>query len=217
VMTAEPLWHRVYGDLRDRIQAGEMEPGDRLPSEPTLMAAHGVRSRETIRKAVRALAGEGLIDGQRRVSQRHPITLRVSDEESVTFIQDLAAAGHIASPPQITVKIEGDRLVREVLRVVDGEPHNWARWRFPLEAAQGTRLAYDTDIPEGSIKYLKEGLGWAGLRQDKWIEVRPPTPLETAILSPPPGWNVIVQHRAGTRGEFDAELILRADRTRLIP
>jgi hypothetical protein len=108
-----------------------------------------------------------------------------------------------------------------VLRVVDGEPHNWARWRFPLELAQGTRLAYDTDIPEGSIAYLKEGLGWTGLVQEKWFEPgRPATPEEAAILRPPAGWNVAAEHRKGTQDGtlvFDAVRILRADRTRLVP
>jgi GntR family transcriptional regulator len=218
-MTTVPLWRRVADDLRDRIEAGELEPGDRLPSEPVLMSAHGVRSRTTIRTAVSALTGEGLITEDRRVAYRKPVTLRISDEESVTFIADMVAAGHVTEPPRIVVKIEGGSLVREVLRVVDGEPHNWARWTFPLEIAQGTRLAYDTDIGEGSVLYVKEGLGWDGLTQDKWIEARMPTPAETVMLGMS-GGPVIVEHRTGSQGGtrlFDSVRILRADRTRLVP
>lgn len=218
-MTTEPLWRQVYGDLRERIKAGEIEPGDRLPSEPALMAAHRVGSRATIRRAVRELASEGLIGADRRVADLKPVALSVSDEETLAFIRDLAAAGHVTMPPRITVDHRGDNLVRTVLREVDGEPHNIAEWTFPLEMAQGTRLDYDTDIPEGSVKYLKEGLGWEGLEQEKWIEARMPGPEEASVLRMS-GGPVLVEHRVGRQdGEviFRSVRVLRADRTRLVP
>jgi GntR family transcriptional regulator len=219
-VTNGTLWHQVHDDLRDRITSRQLPPGARLPPEPELMAAHSVRSRGTINRAVRELISEGLIDGQRRVMERKPIVLRISDEETITFIEDVVAAGHVVSPPGITVKIEGDHLVREVYREVDGEPHNWARWRFPMKLAQGTALAYDTDIPRGSIRYLKEGLGWDRLVQKKRIRVRPPSPPEAALLAMPPAWNVIIEYRTGTQDGtvlFEAQRFLRADRTELIP
>lgn len=221
MITTDTLWRQLHDSLRDQISSGTLKPGDRLPAEPELMAAHHIKSRATVATAIRALAAEGLIDGRRRVAERRPITLRMSDEESITFIEDMARSGHVVEPPEIEVGIEDGELVRYVLRVVDGEPHNWARWAFPLKHARNTRLEDRADIVKGSIRLLKEDLGWTGLVQEKpWIEVRPPTSEETAMLRAPAGWNVILEHRTGTQDGvrvFASTRILRADRTRLIP
>jgi GntR family transcriptional regulator len=51
---------RIYLLLRDRIVSGEVSPGARLSSEPSLAAEHGV-SRVTVRRALDLLADEGLV------------------------------------------------------------------------------------------------------------------------------------------------------------
>lgn len=220
VITTDALWRQLHDSLRDQISTGTLQPGDRLPSEPELMAAHHIRSRATVATAVRALAAEGLIDRQRRVRRRDPIEIRVTATESLTWQEDVQRAGRITGPPQISVTIKGDRLIRRVLRDLDGEPHNVAEWTFPLEVAQGTRLAYDYDIPEGSVRYLEEGLGWDHMEQVTAFEARMPSPVETDALRIPPGVPVITEHRTGSQDGtrvFASVRILRADRTRLIP
>lgn len=52
---------RLYLVLRDLLKSGGVPPGRRLPSEPELAATHGV-SRVTVRRALDALALEGLIE-----------------------------------------------------------------------------------------------------------------------------------------------------------
>lgn len=52
--------HRVYLLLKERITSGALQPGHRLPSEPSLAMTHGL-SRVTIRRALDGLAREGLI------------------------------------------------------------------------------------------------------------------------------------------------------------
>ncbi len=47
--------------LRDQITSGELQPGDRIPSETDLRQTYGI-ARETARRAARLLAEEGLID-----------------------------------------------------------------------------------------------------------------------------------------------------------
>ena len=51
---------QVYLLLRERIGAGTLGPGSRLPGEATLAAEHGV-SRVTLRRALDQLATEGLV------------------------------------------------------------------------------------------------------------------------------------------------------------
>ncbi len=51
---------RLANDLRQRLDQGEWKSGDKLPTEGELCAHYGV-SRATVRQALRALAGDGLI------------------------------------------------------------------------------------------------------------------------------------------------------------
>src|SRR5215467_4774559 len=102
MMDTRPKHQRVSDSLRDRIAAGDLPPGARVPSERELTAEWGF-TRETIRKALKTLQHEGRItSGARRfVTQSRPITLRISDEETLTFIEDVTDAGHVVAPTQI--------------------------------------------------------------------------------------------------------------------
>jgi GntR family transcriptional regulator len=55
-----PVYVQLAAILRGRIQAGEFAPGRALPSETTLMQEYGL-ARETVRKGVRVLRDEGLV------------------------------------------------------------------------------------------------------------------------------------------------------------
>jgi DNA-binding FadR family transcriptional regulator len=55
------LAHRVVAGLKDRILAGELAPGTRLPSENDLIEEYGV-SRTVVREAVTRLRAEGLVE-----------------------------------------------------------------------------------------------------------------------------------------------------------
>ena len=52
------LWQQVYDDLMSEIRSGALAVDDRLPSEFELAEQYGV-SRDVIRRAKEALAGEG--------------------------------------------------------------------------------------------------------------------------------------------------------------
>ncbi|WP_329140891.1 GntR family transcriptional regulator [Streptomyces sp. NBC_01476] len=56
-------YERIADDLRHRIRAGELGPGDRLPAETVLVEEHG-KSLPTIRQALSLLQAEGLIEKQ---------------------------------------------------------------------------------------------------------------------------------------------------------
>lgn len=55
-----PVWQQVAGWLRERIEAGEFGPADRLPTELQITQELGV-ARMTARKAYAALRDEGLV------------------------------------------------------------------------------------------------------------------------------------------------------------
>ncbi|EPX87642.1 transcriptional regulator, GntR family [Rubellimicrobium thermophilum DSM 16684] len=54
---------QLAAELRRAIEAGEFRPGDRLPSEAGLTAAHGV-SRTVVREAIAALRADGLVEAR---------------------------------------------------------------------------------------------------------------------------------------------------------
>jgi GntR family transcriptional regulator len=55
-----PLYIQIADSLMDRIESGELAPGDRLPPERELSEKLGV-NRMTLRRALRALEAQGLI------------------------------------------------------------------------------------------------------------------------------------------------------------
>lgn len=54
------LYAQLAARLRDDITTGRLQPGQRLPSETTLVQQYGV-ARETVRRAVALLRSEGLV------------------------------------------------------------------------------------------------------------------------------------------------------------
>jgi DNA-binding GntR family transcriptional regulator len=56
-----PVYMQLAALLREAIDRGDYPPGRRLPSETTLMQEHSL-ARETVRKAVRVLAADGLVE-----------------------------------------------------------------------------------------------------------------------------------------------------------
>ena len=60
-----PPYLRVSEDLRARNEAGELQPGEQLPSLDRLAAEYSV-SRATAQRVITILAAEGLIETRRR-------------------------------------------------------------------------------------------------------------------------------------------------------
>lgn len=54
------MYERIYGDLLAKIQSGDYQPGDRLPSEKELAEFYGV-SRITAKKAMDMLDRKSVV------------------------------------------------------------------------------------------------------------------------------------------------------------
>ena len=57
----DPLYLQVYEAVTGAIRSGQLRPGDRLPPERSFCEQFGV-SRATVRRALRGLADEGLVE-----------------------------------------------------------------------------------------------------------------------------------------------------------
>jgi len=61
VLPALPLHERIRQEIEGRIMAGDLRPGERLPSELELMAHYGC-ARMTVNKALSRLSESGLLE-----------------------------------------------------------------------------------------------------------------------------------------------------------
>ena len=58
-----PPWEQLAGILRGRIESGELQPGDRIPSVVSLAQEYDLAA-GTVRKALGQLQREGLVESR---------------------------------------------------------------------------------------------------------------------------------------------------------
>jgi DNA-binding GntR family transcriptional regulator len=61
-----PLWRRIRQDILDRINAGILKPGDKLPTTKELAEQYDT-SGVTVRKAVEVLIEAGVLEGRQGI------------------------------------------------------------------------------------------------------------------------------------------------------
>jgi GntR family transcriptional regulator len=153
----------IAASLREQIVAGEIPSGAPLPSEAQLSEQFGV-SRGTVRQALAALRGEGLIAGGRG---RPPVVARPalaqSFDQLVSFsvwavtlgrtptARTLEIARRSADPVvgrALALESGADVFQVKRLRLLDGEPMMMELTSF---VEQIGRLLLDCDLDRGSI------------------------------------------------------------------
>ncbi|WP_214106318.1 GntR family transcriptional regulator [Acrocarpospora catenulata] len=207
-------WQEVADALRAAITSGTFPPGSKIPKEEELEEQHGV-SRTTIRRAVAALAAEGLLSPVRKGGTyvqahpaRQPVTLDTQvyrDELGYYFsaaVQELRAL----QPPTVTIGpcppdlvsvlalepgaevIIRDRIMGDP---ATGKAAQLATSYLPADLAAGTILA-EADTGQGGIyDRMEQDLGWGRLEWAGRISARAATPEEVRLLGLAPGVPVL--------------------------
>jgi GntR family transcriptional repressor for pyruvate dehydrogenase complex len=170
---ARPLVARITDSLREEIEQGEFEAGERLSSETELARQHSV-SRAVIREAIAILRSKGIIEVRRgvgafvaeRVQEQVPfsdlslerissvielIELRLGFE---TEAASLAAARRSAT--QLEAIFDAHRRVGE--SVEKGEPTRYTDFNLHLKIAEATQ---NSRFPE-LMMLVKAGMVAAG-------------------------------------------------------
>jgi GntR family transcriptional regulator len=169
-----PSWELLAAALRLRIEAGDLAPGDKLPSEADLTAESGL-NRTTVRKALAHLESAGLVESQqgrgRIVRGRERIGFSMSAFELGAFVDDpsngrdqwkqgVEAAGWV--PRQVVAGV--DRLPA---------PQQVAEW---LDLPPGTEVVRRRRIR--SVANPDRGIGWrVAMIADTW------TPIDIAEMT----------------------------------
>lgn len=208
-MTIEPLHRRIASELRREIHAGELGPGDRLPSEHELMRRFGV-SRGTIRQARAALRADGTIagsQGRRLEVGRTPLTQPLS--ELISFhawaeslgkrpTATVLEAGFATADEETAGSLEidsGARIYRVVrVRLADGAPLMLERTAFTAPIGD---LLREIDLAARSIyaELSERGVAFESARH--LLSAEPADRFDARQLDVAPGAPLLRVRRAG--------------------
>jgi GntR family transcriptional regulator len=206
------MYRKIAGDMRQKIESGELGRGAQLPSEIELREQYEA-SRNTIRAAVKMLTALGLVEirpgqGAFVVEKIDPFVTTLGadsgfggEAESALYAAEAQTAGRTlaASRPAVEVQqasgmlaselqlAEGSHVVsRHQQRYIDGIPHSLQTVFYPMSLVEqgATRLIQAGDIPEGVARYL-EALGIRQASQRDTITVRPPSEIELHFFKLP--------------------------------
>ncbi|MGW5103950.1 GntR family transcriptional regulator [Streptomyces sp. NPDC004100] len=210
-----PKYQRIADTLREAIQSGEYGPGDRLPGENELMAAHGV-ARMTARQALSVLRDEGVAEarkgagvfvrafrplrrrGIQRLSQEQwgsgrsiwsaDIKNRALEVDQVTVSEE-TAPDHISAVLDLS---DGDTVcVRRRRFVLDDKAVLLATSYLPMSVVAGSAITQEDTGPGGTYARLAE-LGHKPVHFREEIRSRMPSKDEAARLSMSAGTPVIL-------------------------
>jgi GntR family transcriptional regulator len=202
-----PLYIQFKEYLLDRIERGEFEPGQRLPSEREFCDQFGV-SRITIRQALNELMRDGLIQS---VPGKGTFVARKQEEKFhplASFSQQMRSRGHSPSSrilkqavisasqrlaQELHIRTHAEVALIERLRLTDGEPYGLQTAYLPLELCPNI-LKHDPE--KGSLyQTLRDEHGLVPITADNSFEARLAEPEEETLLHLPHPSAVLVMRQ----------------------
>lgn len=147
------LWRQIADDIRIAIAAGEFGASRKLPGELALAERFGV-NRHTVRAAIAALQGEGLVKAMpgRGTEILQDVRLTMPISRRTRFSSGLGgqarrpettyvSSGHGPAPEDVAAALKispGEEcLLLETLGLADGTPISFALHYFPLHRFAG--------------------------------------------------------------------------------
>src|SRR5436309_12630764 len=127
-----PRYYQLKEIMRERVRAGEWQPGDLIPSERELGETYGI-SRMTARQAITDLVNEGLFyreQGKGTFVSQNKITQQLI--RLTGFTEDIKASGQLPSTKVLSASMcPADETAAEWLHVKLGDLlFCWHRLRF---------------------------------------------------------------------------------------
>lgn len=209
--SARPLYQQIADEFRAAIQAKELPPGAKLPSEAELIGRYGV-ARATVRLAVAQLKDAGLVETvhgrgsfvaanpppqplRHRASESHSRARRLATSTDV-HQADLADQGRrgyhtleveeLEPPQSVATRLELEEgvtvVVRRRVHIVDGRPSYIGDTYYPADLVRDSDIARAEQLDRGGNRVLAE-LGHEVVRRHDEITTRLPTPREAQALT----------------------------------
>ncbi|WP_107409886.1 GntR family transcriptional regulator [Streptomyces luteocolor] len=204
-----PLAERIAAEIRQQIMSGEWEPGMRVPTNAKLTEQYST-SNVTVQRAVQILKDEKFLEGQTGVgvfvrskaaqtiipaSYMPPSEpgqpyrwLSEATKRHQNGKYKMLKVGEVAPPKQVAKAMRldenGTAMLRSRIGFLDDQPAELVHSYYPIELAQGTRLADRRLIPGGSPALLNE-MGYPTRSQDDALAARSATTEEYVHLEIP--------------------------------
>jgi GntR family transcriptional regulator len=219
-----PKYQRIADTLREAIRSGEYGPGDRLPGENDLMAAHGV-ARMTARQALSVLRDEGVAEARKGagvfVREFRPLRRRgiqrlaqqqwgngrsiwSTDIENRSLDVDQVTVSEEAAPDSVAAVLDlaDEETVRVRRRrfVLDGKPVLLATSYLPASLVAGSAITQEDTGPGGMYARLAE-LGYKPVHFREEVRSRMPSQDEATQLAMSAGTPVILVCRTAFTAE----------------
>lgn len=194
-------WRQVGDAIAEDIRAGRLEPGSKLPAEVGLAERFGV-ARQTVRRALQELQGEGVIrseHGRGTFVTDRLFDYRISARK--TFEENLITSSRIPSRRLLRMERRpatnrfadllaadpGESLLSvELLGFADGIPINIVRVMFPLSRTPGledTLSRRSASPPDLSVAAALADIGITAYRRSGFrLEVHRATAEERVLL-----------------------------------
>ncbi|RZU50715.1 GntR family transcriptional regulator [Krasilnikovia cinnamomea] len=224
-----PIHQQIAARVREAIESGVLQPGDRVPGENLLMTRYAV-SRWTAREALALLANSGLITkvpkvgtfvrDQRRL-QRKPRRYR-RQRGTAEFATEARAAGlHpdieadsrvVEAAEDIAARLEipaGTEVMRTEYRfLADGRPIQLATSFEPFDLTRDTPIERPEEGPLAGTGVITrmDSIGVEITRVAEEVSTRLPSPGETEALRVPSGVPVFCIHRTFSTDQRPVEI-----------
>lgn len=240
-MRQRPAYLLIAGELRERIQSGELPPGARLPTLAELCVTYEV-SDIVVRHAIRVLRDEGLVQTRRgggtvvrrrppvrRVAmERYRVETRAGSRPATSFTHDQRVGWEQYRLDPRFSRTVADHELAELFGVAAGtpllrrhfvffardEPHQISVSFMPWKLVDGTPVADPANEPwPGGTPAQLAYLGHPATRVEESVSSRMPTADEAETLRTSPGVPVITV----TRRMFSGERVLEVCRDIVIP
>lgn len=241
-----PLWQGIADELREKIRSGELPPGAKLPSRPTIMRDYGVSDSVAV-KVAQVLVAEGLAEarsgsGTYVRQHREPeeltrwFTLRLGTVEGSPYAADMGRQGRqaawtyksrtVIAPHDIRERLalggagdQEDAVRTEYVYTADGEPSQLATSWEPLELTIGTPVVMPEDGPATGVmdRMRMIGIMVDGLKEV--VRARIGTAEECTALRTPPGaimFAITRTYYAQGRPVETADVVISAERYALL-
>lgn len=202
-----PLYRLIREELVRRLDAGELRPGDRLPSEPRLAREMGV-SIGTIRKAIDGLVAEGLLvrqQGRGTFAARHTPELanfrffRLVDAEGRRVLPEPVEEEVSARPADrrearlLGLEAEAEVVVIERLRAIHGRPAALETIIVPSALMPG--LAEDRPLPNALYPHYQDRHGVSVVRAEDRLSATAADEVAARRLGIPRGTPLLMAER----------------------
>jgi len=198
--TSIPLYFKIESLMRNKILSGQLEPGNKLPTESDLIERFGV-SQITIRKALSNLERDGLIVRNRAkgtfVAETIPMRKKFVITNQVYNILEDADRYEIKNADLKTITIKGTRnarMVREFFNLTNEDSicvvQRTRLWKgipmYYIENILSPSIAPHLTVKElrekHLLKILQEKIGLTLGRGEMYIEAVPADPDVADIL-----------------------------------